>query len=547
MDSIFNILFGNFIRENKSYYIIFIILVLISYPVKSIVLPKFYGKLFDILKREDADINKAKRVVFYIILLWILSNVAGSCISYIQCYIVPKYYMYFRTYIFRNILHKYKKEFKTLDPGSIIIRANELPWASKSLMFRILNDIIPLTFSIILTVFYFTKVGLKLGFVTFSAILIIILILYFRMPACQIHAKNTYNEIKTVNDNLNDQITNMFHIYTTSNIDNEIKKSVEYENKLRETDVTSGLCTAKLKVYLLLVSITCYICSFILCFTDLQNGKYGVGEFVANIYILNYYLEFLENISSEMPGLSYQTGVIGDELSYLLEISNNIKEDVPTEHEITKGHIIFKDISFKYKDSGNVFNKFSIELKPTIKTAIIGKSGSGKSTLMKLLMGFYHVTDGEITIDGINIDKFPLNYLRKTISYVNQNTTLFNNTILYNISYGTTATKSEVETMVKELGIWEFFKYVDYDLDKSVGINGSNMSGGQKQVILILRTLLNKKSKVIVMDEPTSALDKTNKQIFLDILKNIKNKTIIIITHDDTLIEFVDKVIYLQN
>jgi ABC-type bacteriocin/lantibiotic exporters, contain an N-terminal double-glycine peptidase domain len=267
MSNVFDILFGNFIRENKSQYIIFFILVLISYPVKSILLPKMYGKLFDSLKTGSTDLDASKRIVLYIILLWILSQSTASGISYIQSYIVPKYYMYFRTYIFKNILHKYKKEFKTLDPGSIIIRANELPWASKSLMFRILNDVIPLTFSIILTIFYFTKVGFNLGFVTFSAIVIVVLILYFRMPICQISAQNTYNEIKTVNDKLNDQITNMFHIYTTSNIKKEIERSVAYEDRLRASDVESNLCTTNLKIYLLIVCIICYITSFIICST----------------------------------------------------------------------------------------------------------------------------------------------------------------------------------------------------------------------------------------------------------------------------------------
>ena len=107
MDSIFNILFGNFIKENKTQYIIFFILVLISYPVKSILLPKMYGKLFDSLKTNNADIDRSKRLVMYIIFLWILSQGTSAGVSYIQAHIVPKYYMYFRTYIFKNIMHKY--------------------------------------------------------------------------------------------------------------------------------------------------------------------------------------------------------------------------------------------------------------------------------------------------------------------------------------------------------------------------------------------------------------------------------------------------------
>ena len=162
-------------------------------------------------------------------------------------------------------------------------------------------------------------------------------------------------------------------------------------------------------------------------------------------------------------------------------------------------------------------------------------------------MGFYNVDNGEILIDNINIKNFTLNYLRKTISYVNQSTTLFNNTILYNIIYGTNADEDKVKKLIDDLKLWDVFKYVDYNLHKTVGTNGSNMSGGQKQIILILRALLNNNSKMIIMDEPTSALDNENTKLFLDILSRIKGKTIIIITHDNTLIEFVDKVIYLQH
>ena len=162
-------------------------------------------------------------------------------------------------------------------------------------------------------------------------------------------------------------------------------------------------------------------------------------------------------------------------------------------------------------------------------------------------MGFYNVNNGDILIDNINIKNFTLNYLRKTISYVNQSTTLFNNTILYNITYGTNAKEDKVKNLIDDLKLWDVFKYVDYNLHKTVGTNGSNMSGGQKQIILILRALLNNNSKMIIMDEPTSALDNENTKLFLDILSRIKEKTIIIITHDNTLIEYVDKVIYLQH
>ena len=547
MDKGFEILFWNFIKENKKNYILFIILILFSYPVKSILLPRYYGKLFDSLKEGNVDIYNAKKITFYIICLWILSQSSILGLTYIQTYVVPKYYMYFRTYLFDNILHRYKKDFKTLDAGSIIIRANELPWASKSLMFRLLNEIIPLSFSIILTIFYFTKIGYRIGFITFSAVIIIFIIIYFKMPQCNTKSTISYNKIKDVNDYLSDKITNMFHIYTSSNIQNEIKNNYTSEDKLREADIDANLCNLNLRLYLTIISILCYIFSFIQCFMDYQAGKYPIGEFVSNIYILNYYLDFLENISVEIPGVSYQIGVIKDELDYLIELSESDKIEKKNKNIIKDGKVVIKNIHFTYKSGKKIFNNFSIEINPFIKTAIIGKSGSGKSTLMKLLMGFYNVDNGEILIDNINIKNFTLNYLRKTISYVNQSTTLFNNTILYNITYGTNAEEDKVKKLIDDLKLWDVFKYVDYNLHKTVGTNGSNMSGGQKQIILILRALLNNNSKMIIMDEPTSALDNENTKLFLDILSRIKGKTIIIITHDNTLIEFVDKVIYLQH
>ena len=547
MDETFRLLFWDFIKQNSGHYVLFMILIMCSYPVKSILLPRFYGKLFDVLKEGSVDINAAKKLTLYIILLWIISQCAVLGITYIQTYIVPKYYMFFRTFLFDNILHRYKKEFKTLDAGSIIIRANELPWACKSLMFRLLNEVIPLSFSIIMTIFYFSKIGFRLGLITFSAIVIIGLITYYKLGECNVLAMDTYREVKNVNDYLSDKISNMFHIYTSSNINKEITNNIKSEDKLRLSDIDSGLCTLTLRSYLTIVSILCYIFSFIQCFVDFQNGKYAVGVFVSNIYILNYYLDFLENISVEIPGICYQSGVIRDELDYIMELSKSDHNDGETEHTIKDGIVKVKDIHFAYKDGRKIFNGFSLELKPNIKTAIIGKSGSGKSTLMKLLMGFFNVDKGEIVIDNVNIKDYSLNYLRKSISYVNQTTSLFNNTILYNITYGTDATEEETKKLIDNLKLWEVFKYVDYNLHKTVGSNGSNMSGGQKQIILILRALLNKNSKMIVMDEPTSALDSKNTKLFLDILSRIKNKTIIVITHDDILIEFVDKVIYLQN
>jgi ABC-type bacteriocin/lantibiotic exporter with double-glycine peptidase domain len=215
---------------------------------------------------------------------------------------------------------------------------------------------------------------------------------------------------------------------------------------------------------------------------------------------------------------------------------------------IQQGDITFENVSFSYSKNLPILKNINLRIYPNTKVCIIGQSGSGKSTLLKLLLKFYIPTSGTIYIDGKNIQDYDTNHLRKQISYVNQNTKLFNKSIYENIQYSNpNLTTQMIDHKIQEYGIQDIFKNINYNLQTSVGVQGNKLSGGQRQAIIILRELLNP-SKILILDEPTASIDETNKQYIYQLIDKMKNeKTIIVITHDLHNLELYDQIYLLKN
>jgi ABC-type bacteriocin/lantibiotic exporter with double-glycine peptidase domain len=163
------------------------------------------------------------------------------------------------------------------------------------------------------------------------------------------------------------------------------------------------------------------------------------------------------------------------------------------------------------------------------KVAFIGKIGSGKSTLVKLIMGYQPLVMGSITIGGVSVNDMSDDDIRKNIFYIPQKPKLFNRTLYDNIVYGMTSKPSK-EKILDIMKLYDIhFKMI---LDEKVGVEGNSVSGGQRQMVWLLRALLHP-ACILIMDEPTSALDPTNKQLINSIIKKTSvQKTVIIVSHD---------------
>jgi subfamily B ATP-binding cassette protein MsbA len=213
-----------------------------------------------------------------------------------------------------------------------------------------------------------------------------------------------------------------------------------------------------------------------------------------------------------------------------------IKDDINCkELDIKNGEINFNDVCFKYdldNKNSNILDQVNINISGGKMTALVGHSGSGKSTILNLIPRFYNITSGDIKIDNQSINNLSINSLRKHISLVSQDTTLFDDTIKNNIAYANLkASDEEIIEAAKKSFAAEFIEKLPHGYNTLIGENGLRLSGGEKQRISIARAML-KRSTIILLDEATSSLDADTEQKIQQALTLLtKNKTTVVIAH----------------
>ncbi len=228
-----------------------------------------------------------------------------------------------------------------------------------------------------------------------------------------------------------------------------------------------------------------------------------------------------------------------------VEIKNAPDAIVPAE---ANGNVIFKNVQFSYNPERQILKNVNFELKSGNSIAIVGPSGSGKSTIINLIPRLYDVCGGEVTFDGIDVRKLDLEFLRRNIGIVSQETYLFNGTIRDNLLYAKPdATEEELIEACKKANIYDFVQNQELGLDTMVGNRGLKLSGGEKQRISIARILL-KDPVLFIFDEATSALDSiSEKKIQEAIDPIIHSRTSILIAHRLSTILAADEILVIKD
>ena len=252
-----------------------------------------------------------------------------------------------------------------------------------------------------------------------------------------------------------------------------------------------------------------------------------------------------------------QTLASGERVLSLLE-ETPLVEEIPgdVETEESTGHTFIgakaENVTFAYKvsetETDTILDHYSLTLQPGQITGIHGASGSGKSTLLKLLMRFWDVQEGSVSVDGADVREIPTKHLRDMESYVTQETHLFHDSIANNIAIAKPgATREEIMEAAKKASIHDFIMTLPKGYDTEVGELGDTLSGGEKQRIGIARAFLHD-APMILMDEPTSNLDSLNEGIILKSLKeSARKKTVVLVSHRVSTMNVADVVYEMEN
>ena len=270
-----------------------------------------------------------------------------------------------------------------------------------------------------------------------------------------------------------------------------------------------------------------------------------IAEFILYIQMMTFPVSAIGWTAS----MTQRAAASQKRINEFLDINSLIADDDNAKDFSVSGNISFDNVSFRYKNTGiSAINNFSFKILKGQKIAIVGKTGSGKTTIAQLILRFYDIDSGVISIDNRNIKEFNLHALRSQISFVPQDNFLFSDTVANNISFGSlNATKNEIFQAAKNASIYDEIISLPEGFETTIGERGVTLSGGQKQRIAIARALI-KNPEVLILDDCLSAVDaKTEKKILENLEQQFPEKTIIFITHRIFSAFTFDKIIVLND
>lgn len=275
------------------------------------------------------------------------------------------------------------------------------------------------------------------------------------------------------------------------------------------------------------------------------KGKFTTGAMLTAVQLMNYIVHPILNFSTIVNKIK---GIkpINEKLINIINSSNGkdtgiIKEDFRNSIEIN-------NLSFSYNEKRKILKNINLNINKGEKVAIVGRSGSGKSTLLKLILRYYDDYNGEIIIDGVNSKDIKLSSIYEIMSIIQQNVFMFDDSIESNIAlYGDYSDK-EIDKAILNSGLKSLIDSLPNGKDTSVGENGSNLSGGEKQRVSIARALI-KNTPIILLDEATASLDAETSFEIENSLLNIEGLTSLVVTHklNPELLKKYDKIVVLEN
>jgi len=275
---------------------------------------------------------------------------------------------------------------------------------------------------------------------------------------------------------------------------------------------------------------------------NMSGGEFV--QFLVSAALLSKPIRHLSEVNSKIQQGVAAAGTLFATLDEVEETDNGTIES-----EKVEGLFEFKNISFSYSsEAGNVLNGINLKVAAGETIALVGQSGSGKTTLVSLIPRFYSNSEGQILLDGVDVNDYTLDNLRSHIALVSQKVTLFNDSVYNNIAYGVLAESSpeQVRAAAKAAHALEFIEQLPQGFDTFIGDEGVMLSGGQRQRLAIARALL-KNAPILILDEATSSLDTESERHIQDALEEVmQGRTTFVIAHRLSTIENADRILVMD-
>lgn len=527
----------NFVKKEKK-YIVFLTLLTIFYFLLNVLSAFHFKYLLEYVINYNVDKN-LYLISYIVLILYILKELS----AYLRDIILLKYSEIFdeviTTKTYKQIVLLPYLYYKNRTTGEVISRIKDLG-VIKNFLAKLITSITTDILCIIIFIVILFNINKTMTLVSICLLISLITINFLLKNNTKKKTNKYYRQEEKINSYLIETLSSVDAIKGMHIEKKTIDKfMIKYKNYLSSlyslTLITETNQIIKNIIHDLFTVIILYLgTSFII------KGKITLSEMIIYQSILSFYLSSFKSIIdliNDYP--KYKTSI--ERIEDLFTIKEEVFEG--SNYYIgynLGGDIRYNNLNYSY-NSKTLLKNINLEIKEKDKIFLYGPSGTGKSTLVKLLMRYVEIPFGNITINNIDINHYHLDTLRKNITYVSQQEFLFNDTIYNNISLN-----NEEEAEVKKVMKLTFSNEVG-KIDSIVEENGFNFSGGERQRIILARSIL-KKSDIYIFDEALSQIDvKKERQILLNIFNYLKDKTIIVISHRFDNKDLFQRIIKLEN
>lgn len=449
---------------------------------------------------------------------------------------------------FQKLLSQNEQYFQNEFSGSLTRQVRRLSEGFDNLTGHLIYEMYPTALVLLGAIIGLSLQKPILG-VIFSGWIALFLTLQFIMTRSASKNDAIRDELdSSLNGTLSDSISNMTTVKSFSNEEREFINLSNAEDTLARAQRKTWMGHIRIFAIQTFFLMTIEVLLYYIGIEAWINGTVTLGDiaFIQTFLALIFFriwdiARMFRNISETITG--------GKEIVTMMNQTIKIKDAEGAKPLTVKnGKIVFTKISFAFQKNQPIIKNLSLTIDAKQKVALIGPSGAGKSTMVKLLMRFFDLQKGTITIDGQNTAKVTQASLRSAISVVPQDPILFHRSLLDNIRYGKQdATMDEVIDAAKKAHCHEFISALKDGYETFVGERGVKLSGGERQRVAIARAIL-RNAPILVLDEATSALDSESEHLIQDALRELmKNKTVIVIAHRLSTIMMMDKIVVIEN
>ena len=537
----------DFLKENQIWVFITIITTLICNPIEMIVLSDLFSNFTGAI--NGLEYSKSITILMKIAGLSMFVDTVYMISNYFDKIYYPMMEKFIRfkliDVIFKNIEVNYEKE----DISNHIIKTLKIPNTVTSFTGRFIYWVVTFVLTSVVILGYVIYLNPTIGIMTLIVFIVFFILYYYILVDSKTTSEHRENEEKNLMLNIDDVLSNSISIICNKKIQQE-KEYLTQKHGIYDDAHETQLWSTSKGAYAISLIVTLILVAYVYVILRLYKSKsIDSTSTIKVIIIMMFFVRYIKTASQRSIMVIAEYGKLAENEANIRQLlvddaktgagagaGASVKKDIP----IT-GNIEFKNVSFEYANTGEVqtaedrkktLDSVSFKIKSLDRVAIIGTNGSGKSTIIKLLSGFFKPTEGQILFDGEDIQNIDREYLRSKLSIVSQKVVLFNRSVIDNICYGTTTPKEEVVKILDKLKVMNVFKKLPQGLDTMAGSRGEKLSGGQRQIIYLLRSYLSNKP-ITIMDEPTAAVDAFHKKYVVQMIQEMSKKTtMIVVTHD---------------